>query len=402
MHLKPISMKMGDMLNIFYMKEYITVKNFGPLMDIDLLELRRFTILIGESAIGKSTLMKLVSMMRYLYKMANIRSYLKLSQITSSPFRFRLGSLMKQSELVGMLMPNSVIVYKVIADSGNEYEIKIVNKKLVTLPSIREEDIVFSKVSFVSENRNIIPTWIEKTSSNRGATLGYYFHETFNDFSAASEMDQVVDLKYLNLKLHVTHPKGKNVKLKIENTVGKHGPVDLRESSSGIQTSAPLALIVKHFAHDFSFKDAFTRSVLYYLHEIDRLTKFKAVKEPSLLKKEVYVHVEEPELSLFPTAQCYLIDELMYTALHAKEDREVNLMFATHSPYILNYLNVVLHQNKEGRARTTAEAMAVYRIFDGRAQNLLGQDEHGNDIVDSYDLTETMNDIYQEYTSFFS
>ena len=383
------------------MKEYITVKKFGPLKDISSLELCRFTILIGESAIGKSTLMKLVSMLRYLYKMANIRSYLKLSKITSSPFRVRLDTLMKQSGLSSMFTAESSILYKVEFNSGNVYEITIDNKKLGALPQIKTEDLIFSKVSFVSENRNVIPMWVEKTSNNQGATLGYYFHETFNDFTTAAETDQIVDLNYLNLKLHVIHPKGKNVKLKIEHAEGKHLPIDLREASSGIQTSAPLALIIKHFANEYSFKEAFTRSVLYYLHEIDRLTKFKAVKEPSLLKKEVYVHVEEPELSLFPTAQCALIDELILTALQAKEDREINLMFATHSPYILNYLNVILHQNKDGRAYTTAENMAVYRIFDGKIQNLLGQDNQGNAIVDTYDLTVTMNEIYQEYTSFF-
>lgn len=69
------------------MKEFITIKNFGPLINIENLEIKQFTLLIGESASGKSTLMKVVSMMRYLYKMANIRSYLYWSKITKSPYR---------------------------------------------------------------------------------------------------------------------------------------------------------------------------------------------------------------------------------------------------------------------------------------------------------------------------
>ena len=46
------------------MKEYITIKNFGPLTKIENLEIKQFTLLIGESASGKSTLMKVVAMMR--------------------------------------------------------------------------------------------------------------------------------------------------------------------------------------------------------------------------------------------------------------------------------------------------------------------------------------------------
>ena len=93
------------------MKEFITIKNLGPLRDIQELELRPLTVLIGESAIGKSTLMKIVSLIRYLYKMANIRSYLKLSKITSSPFRMRFDSMMNDSGLSYMLQNDTEIIY---------------------------------------------------------------------------------------------------------------------------------------------------------------------------------------------------------------------------------------------------------------------------------------------------
>ena len=378
------------------MKEFITVKNLGPLRDIQDLELRPLTVLIGESAIGKSTLMKVVSMMRYLYKMANIRSYLKLSKITNSPFRMRFDSMMKDSGLLYMLQGDTEIIYKIVKGEKT-YELSFNNKKLAKLPSIDKEDLLFTKVSFISENRNVIPTWIEKASMNAGATLGFYFHETNNDFAKASEKDQVVNLDYVGMKLNISHPKGKNVQLKIESEA--HEKIDLKDASSGIQTSAPLAVIINHFSHEFSFKDAFNRSVLNYLHEMDRLTKFKAVTELADLNKVIYVHIEEPELSLFPNAQCKLIDEIVRTANNAEEDRKVNLMFATHSPYILNYLNIILHQTVNDRAHVNAENMAVYRLFDGRALPMLVKDENGKDMVDTYDLTEMMNSIYEEYTA---
>ena len=57
------------------MKEYITIHNVGPLRHIEQLEILPLTVLIGESAIGKSTLMKVLVLMRYLYKRANIRFF---------------------------------------------------------------------------------------------------------------------------------------------------------------------------------------------------------------------------------------------------------------------------------------------------------------------------------------
>lgn len=380
------------------MKEYITIKDFGPLKQIENLQLKPFTILIGESASGKSTLMKVVAMMRYLYKMANIRSYLKHSKIAKSPFRMRLSSMMERQEMGKMFTKNSVLIYRVDMDVDVSYEIRIENGKLF-VPSIAKEHLLFCKASFVSENRNVIPTWAQKAWKNRGATLGFYFHETNDDFAHASEGDKELKLDYVGMKMLITHPKGKPTRYQIIPADNRHEPIELTEASSGIQTSVPLALIVDYFAKDFSFKDAFNRSVMSYLYEMENLSKFKAVSEPTSLPKIVDVHIEEPELSLFPDAQCKLIEELIFTATHAKDDRTLTLMLATHSPYILNYLNVVLNQKDEERARLTHENMAVYRIYDGEPQDLMMQDEQGRWIVDTYDLSEMMNNIYHEFVN---
>ena len=378
------------------MKEYITIKDFGPLKKIENIQLKHFTILIGESASGKSTLMKVVAMMRYLYKMANIRSYLKHSKIAKSPFRMRLSSMMERQEMSKMFTKNSLLIYRVDMDAYTSYEIRIENGKL-SIPSIAKEHLLFRKVSFVSENRNIIPTWAQKAWKNKGATLGYYFHETNDDFANASEGDKELKLDYVGMKLIISHPKGKPTRYQIVPSDNRHEPIELTESSSGVQTSAPLALIMDFFANDFSFKEAFNRSVLSYLYEMENLSKFKAVSEPTSLPKIVDIHIEEPELSLFPNAQCKLIEELVLTSTHAKDDRIVTMMIATHSPYILNYLNIILNQKKDRSAKLIPDELAVYRVYDGNLQNLVGRDDKGRDIVDTYDLAEMMSAIYNEF-----
>lgn len=378
------------------MKEYITIKEFGPLKNIENLEIKPFTVLIGESASGKSTLVKVVAMMRYIYKMANIRSYLKHSKIAKSPFRMRLGSMMERQEMGKMFTKNSILIYRMEMDEDVSYEIRVENGKLF-VPSIAKEHLLFCKASFISENRNIIPTWTQKAWKNKGATLGFYFHETNEDFGCASEGEKELIMDFVGMKMLITHPKGKPTRYQIVPTDGHHAPIELTEASSGIQTSAPLALIVDYFAKDFSFKDAFNRSVMSYLYEMENLSKFKAVSEPTSLPKIVDVHIEEPELSLFPDAQCKLVEKLIFTATHPKDDRLVTLMLATHSPYILNFLNIMLNQTNEQRARLNNSNTAVYRIYEGGTQDLLMQDEHGHWIVDTYDLSEMMNNIYNEF-----
>lgn len=380
------------------MKEYITIKEFGPLKNIENLEIKQFTVLIGESASGKSTLMKVVAMMRYIYKMANIRSYLYRSNITKSPFQLRLDSMLKRQGMTKMFTKDSLIVYRVQMDDDTNYEVRIENGNLKKTEVIEQQHLMLCKNSYVSENRNIIPTWAQTSWKNKGATLGFYFHETNEDFGCASEGEKELIMDFVGMKMIITHPKGKPTRYQIVPTDGHHTPIELTEASSGIQTSAPLALIVDYFAKDFSFKEAFNRSVMSYLYEMENLSKFKAVSEPTALTKVVDIHIEEPELSLFPDAQCKLIENIFYTALHAKSDRTLNMMLATHSPYILNYLNIVLNQTKEGKVKLTNENLAVYGIHDGSTMNLLMKDDKGRDIVDTLDLTEMMSVIFNEYT----
>lgn len=382
---------------IKHMKEYITIKNFGPLRNIENLEIKQFTILIGESAIGKSTLMKVIAMMRYLYKMVNIRSYLYRSKITKSPFRIRLDSMMKRQGMSKMFSKDSIIEYKVELEDGTQYDVRVENGSLRKTEIIGPNHLMFCKVSYVSENRNIIPTWTQTSWKNKGATLGFYFHETNDDFGCASEGDKELVMDFVGMKMVITHPKGKPIRYQILPTDKRHSPIELTEASSGIQTSAPLALIVDYFSHNFSFKDAFNRSVMNYLYESENLSKFKAVSEPADLPKVVYIHIEEPELSLFPDAQCKLIEKLIFTAIHAETDRIVNMILATHSPYILNYMNIILNQNKKGYAKLTNENTAIYGIHDGCIMNLLMRDNHGRDIVDTLDLTEMMTTIFNNY-----
>lgn len=381
------------------MKEYITIKEFGPLKNIENLEIKQFTVLIGESASGKSTLLKIVAMMRYLYKMTNIRSYLYRSKITKSPFRIRLDTMMKRQGMTKMFTKDSLIVYRVQMDDGVSYEVRIENGNLKKTEVIEQQHLMLCKNSYVSENRNIIPTWAQTSWKNKGATLGFYFHETNDDFGCASEGEKELVMDFVGMKMIITHPKGKPTRYQIVPTDNHHAPIELTEASSGIQTSAPLALIVDYFAKDFSFKEAFNRSVMSYLYEMENLSKFKAVSEPTSLPKIVDVHIEEPELSLFPDAQCKLIEKIFYTALHANSDRTLNMMLATHSPYILNYLNIVLNQTDEQRAMLNNNNTAVYRIYEGETQDLLMQDEHGHWIVDTYDLSEMMNTIYNEFVN---
>ena len=75
----------------------------------------------------------------------------------------------------------------------------------------------------------------------------------------------------------------------------------------------------------------------------------------------------------------------------------MNLMVATHSPYIINHLNVLLRR-KEPAPRIAAEDIGAYLVAEGALQNLMARDaDTGEWVVDTADLSEPMEDIYNEY-----
>lgn len=383
------------------MKEYLYIENFGPLKDIKLEEIKPMTVFIGESGSGKSTIMKVLSLCRWINKMYNIRSYLKQSNISKSPFRFRMDSYVKNCGFEKYITKDTLIRYIIKSDSRIVNEITLkksksslsidLNPQLVT-----ESDISFSKISFISENRNVIPLWADRGASLTGGYLGFYFHETYSDFELSTESNSDLDLDFLDVKFSV-RKKGNQKKYIIQPKNSDSVELDFKNSSSGTQTSVPILIISKHFSKSFSFEKAFNRSVLSYLSQSDNLTDFKAVKNLGEIDKKVFIHIEEPELSLYPDAQCELMNNLLSNCF-INSSNNIELTISTHSPYIINHLNLLIKAfDKEttiNGAKINYDNLSVYRVVEGELEDLMVKNER---LVNTNLLSDTINSIYDEY-----
>lgn len=384
------------------MKESIIIKNFGPLKEVEIDDIKPLTVFIGKSAGGKSIIMKVIVLMRYIYKMVNIRSYLKNAKITRSPFKLRFNSLLHDG-LKGMITAQTEIYYTVEIN-GNKYTLKYTNRGLQSDINIPDKDLIFFKEAYVSGMRSLIPIWASKAVSVKGENLGFFFHETFNDFNDATNVIKEQKLEYLNLKMKVRKSGNRPKLFTIESLQNDAVPIELRYASSGIQTSAPLVAIVHYFAQGFSFKDAFQRSVLNYLYKQDLLTKFTPGINRNKLGKYVHIHIEEVELSLAPEDQRAFMSNLVEEVFHKnKKDRKLGLMVSTHSPYIVNHLNVLLRAGYFEKARKNypfleKDDIAVYRVNEGKIISLMATDnDTGEYVINAFDMSDTMERIFEEY-----
>nr|WP_306541350.1 ATP-binding protein [Dysgonomonas sp.] len=390
--------------NKIIIKESIIIKNFGPLKEVEIDDIKPLTVFIGKSAGGKSIIMKVIVLMRYIYKMVNIRSYLKNAKITRSPFKLRFNSLLHDG-LKGMITAQTEIYYTVEIN-GNKYTLKYTNRGLQSDINIPDKDLIFFKEAYVSGMRSLIPIWASKAVSVKGENLGFFFHETFNDFNDATDVIKEQKLEYLNLKMKVRKSGNRPKLFTIESLQNDAVPIELRYASSGIQTSAPLVAIVHYFAQEFSFKDAFQRSVLNYLYKQDLLTKFTPGINRNKLGKYVHIHIEEVELSLAPEDQRAFMSNLVEEVFHKnKKDRKLGLMVSTHSPYIVNHLNVLLRAGYFEKARENypfleKDDIAVYRVNEGKIISLMATDnDTGEYVINALDMSDTMERIFEEYES---
>lgn len=383
-------------------KESLLVKNVGALRMVNLKELKPLTVLIGASASGKSTLMKIIALMRYIYKRVNIKAYLKNSQIDGAIFYIRFQDLLKDG-MKDLINKESEIEYSV-ETNGRRYLISYKDGKLNTAIDIPDEDLTFFKEAWVSEMRSVIPVWASRGSLVKGSSFGFYFDETFSDFDEATDVVKDIDLDYLDMKLEVVKGGNNQKKYLVSPKDGSYAPVELKFASSGTQTTAPLVTLMKYFANDFSFKEAMRRSIILMLFDKNLTEKYHPGIELGNLPKYVHIHAEEPELSLDPRSQRRLVDSMMRYIFHeCEKEREMGLVLATHSPYIINHLNVLLRASYTDNGRKiypyiNPENLAAYKVTEGGLMDLMATEEDSDQLViNTLDLSEIMEDIYNDY-----
>ena len=334
-------------------KERLIIKNFGPIVEADI-EIKPFMVFIGESGSGKSVILKLLSLFRWIYKKLALKDLSKSAGITKEPYRFRIERMLKESGLEDFCIKGSEAHYYM-----GDFCVSITRNGKLSLkyPKQTFNKITLEKISFITDDRFAIPLLVN--NQIRGVSP-YHLEKTFEDFEESFE--------YLQ-----TNRKAKAKVFDIELSLEKYGiqyrfflnfkdsKTQLHNASSGMKSASIIELIATYFATDKEYmQNKYTDFV------IDIFSRFKTrdtniflenLKNVKINKERFSLFIEEPELSLFPSAQKRLIEYLVDLCFYLNPKKTIQVAFSTHSPYILSTLNCLLLAHQVGNKTRVVESI---------------------------------------------
>lgn len=313
----------------------------GCLDDDGWLEVKKVTVFIGDQGSGKSTAAKVISTLSWMEKALN-RGDIK-------PDEMNIKSILHHFEYQGIreyFLPETEISYV-----GMRYVINISRKdEKVSVEDIGSSAYKVPKIMYVPAERNFLST----------------IRDAFDVKSLPDHLFSFAEeLRKAQIKLNM-----RPVQLPINNYIyeydevndasfvaGKDHRVNLLNASSGFQAVIPLYLVTRNLAKtikengDILVRD--NMSVRQSLRMKEELAQVIAdEKLPEFLKQQrideiqsKYINkcffniVEEPEQNLFPISQRELLHSLLKFNNYSYANK---LLITTHSPYIINYLSLVI------------------------------------------------------------
>lgn len=404
--------------------EKLYLKNFGPIKELDI-EIKPLMVFIGESGSGKSAILKLMSLLRWVHKQNNLRSFLnKAYSLPKKDFSFEIEELFEISSIHEFISKEDTeIVFRI-----NEVEYGYKNGKFIYPKEEELKGISLHKVAFISENRGILPDIYTNTIYKKNhlgrrdwIALPYYLNDTYDLFDTAyKKVGKKFHINSTELKFSYTSENRLDFFIEGEKE-GDKFKIKLENASSGTKTALPTELIVHYLTQEFKFDDVLKNGLSKYLfsddiEEIINNTSLISIEEyfgniqkglrdlsdKGVGNEELSIFIEEPELSLFPAAQRRLINRLVKDCFveNKQKDCTTRLAFATHSPYIVNHLNLLMESFDKKNTNFTDGAsisyndLGVWLIENGKLRDLKYRDRH---FIDTMILSDDINEIYNHY-----
>ena len=328
-------------------KETLIIKNFGPIVDAKI-EIKPFMVFIGESGSGKSVILKLLSLFRWIYKKIALRDIAKNANVKAELYRFRIDRMLRESGLDDFCIKGSQAHYHI----GDSYvSITCNGKPHLKISTQISNKIRLEKISFITDDRFAIPMLVN--NQIRGGAIPYHLEKTFEDFLES----------FIHLQTKIFDIELSLEKYSIENRFFinlKDSKTQLHNASSGMKSVSIIELISTYFTTDNEYmQNKYTEFIvnLFTKSKHQDINSFlQNLRNVKLNKQRYSLFIEEPELSLFPNAQKKMIEYLVDLCFRFNAQKNIQIAFSTHSPYMLSSLNCLLLAHQVGSANADMKA----------------------------------------------
>lgn len=327
----------------------IKIKNFGPITKGFLgndgwLDIHKVTIFIGNQGSGKSTIAKLISTFLWIEK-ALVRGdfdkkYFKSKNIFKNQY---LNYHRLESYLKTKASGKTIIEFQ-----GDAYCISYKDGSLEISENNNISNYPLPQIMYVPAERNFIsyvktPKELKLSSDSLKEFLTEYDNakENLKGLKKLPINNTNVEYDKINDRLDL---KGNNYK------------VNISDASSGFQSLVPLYLVSDYLASSVRMQSSQKKDQM----SSDERSRFKEESNEILSNSDLTMEqkriaisvlsskfnkssfiniVEEPEQNLFPTSQWELLKSLLKFNNYNESNR---LIMTTHSPYIVNYMSIVI------------------------------------------------------------
>lgn len=320
--------------------EYITIKNFGPITNIENLAVQDMMVFIGPQATGKSTLAKLL----WFFRSPSVYTTESLKQAFLNIFP---KSLLYEDTYLSFSYQNGAE----ITIEGTEIIISWKNKNILGKRENELSDYIPASRSGVGVTYNSIKSFISGAFYGLAASgnmedfmdkftilylqrLEYDKNMFLNHFTSATTP---FNMRVFVEQLYQKEPKKAKHFNNLTNTILNGGGIYVDKESKEF-ISIKNRLIPLHFA---STGQQETYGLLIRVLGILTFQNVPIIDAKNLVYNLLYV--EEPESHLFPLAQKAIV-ELLTLFFNNKKGNQ--LVLTTHSPYILTSINNLLFAYK--------------------------------------------------------
>lgn len=410
--------------------KHLVIRNVGPVKDIDIY-LKRFNVIIGPQSSGKSTVAKILSTCEWIEK--EVATTLDENAVGGKDDFKRLVETFHKMEGYFDTVGHSYIYYETdcVSVEYDEDAFRVVLK--------RQTAYHRQKICYIPSERNMITLpelngFEFRTTNLRSFLFDWYRAREF--FTPENKAD-ILDLGikyYYNKDLQSKNDR-------VQHVNGETYDISLSNSSSGLQSVVPLIVMLQYYSEQYfaeydskksfeqevkrnktrgaltreialeSYKPGFSEdesaALIKELNDklhmndpvaVEIFKKYNEVCDRLMIPDRTTFIVEEPEQNLYPYTQVALLETMVSLC---SSSREHGYTITTHSPYLLNYLNVLImrsYKNVEGKANVNPENLEVYAMQDGRMFDMMQTNTStGVKSVNAEDLTEAIRDMYGEY-----